>query len=149
MFDVEFSFLKSACLSVLNSCAPKGYALAGRNIFYDLWARDFCYASPGLLKAGRAGLVDRNFRLLFKFQKSDGELPNILSQTPPNFWGLLLSFPVIDVRKRDLFPLMPRYKNINGFEDLDSTMLCVIYYAEFLKSFGGLKHYSKLKRACD
>ncbi|MBR9678647.1 MAG: hypothetical protein GON13_00070 [Nanoarchaeota archaeon] len=142
---VMFNFLKESCEKALsNTYTLQGYVVAGTSIFYDLWTRDFCYASQGILSHNPK--IARNcFKLLLKNQAITGEFPNLLTQAPNNKLGLLLSFKLWDVRKKDLFKLQPWYQHYNGNTVLDATLLFIIYYSKFLGK--SVRNYSKILKA--
>jgi hypothetical protein len=51
------------------------FITAGGNQFRTLWVRDFCYSVPGLLSAGYAELVRRQFGLILSFKNEQHFLP--------------------------------------------------------------------------
>ena len=53
----------------------KHYLLAGGHQFRTLWARDFCFATPGALAVGATKAVKDSLEALFRFQRPDGLLP--------------------------------------------------------------------------
>lgn len=53
----------------------KHYLLAGGHQFRTLWARDFCFATPGALATGATKAVKDSLEALFRFQRADGLLP--------------------------------------------------------------------------
>lgn len=56
---------------------------AGANQFGTLWARDFCHAVPGLLKAGELETVQFQLSAFLRFQREDGLFPRGLDVIPP------------------------------------------------------------------
>jgi glycogen debranching enzyme len=147
----EFSLLSNACRAALrNAYTLHGYVMAGTKRFRDLWTRDFCYASLGMLRIGDVERVNYNFNLLLKHQARNGRLPNLLTQAPNNPFGIMLSIPPWDVRGKNKFPLAPYYTIYPDWEVLDSTMLFIIYYTKFLKRTGLKAYkYAKIKKAVE
>ena len=84
-----------ALRSLLANVEPlaSGPALtAGRRQFRSIWTRDFCFASGGLVAAGRRDAARSTLRLILSFQRADGLLPRLLdsaSWAARVAWGAL------------------------------------------------------------
>lgn len=135
---MKFARLREKCVTAINnSTSEQGYVMAGTRYFRDLWTRDFCYASRGIQTFNNE-LSEHCFGLLLKHQAETGKMPILLGQYPDNYLGSLMCLPFWDVRMKNKYPLTPRYGTLSGFEDLDSTMLFIIYYSKYCKDYGKL-----------
>ncbi len=145
----NFSYLHDECVRSIKNCYTRdGFFVAGTRLFYDLWTRDFCFASPGISKAIGEDAVKRNLEVLLRYQHENGKIAQQVSRKPSSALSGILTLPFFDVRKKNFFPLTPAFKTIFGTEDLDSTMLFLIYYAKFTdKTHSEIKDYDKLLKA--
>lgn len=100
---------------------------AGFRHFREPWARDFGFASYGLMAEGRADVVEDGVRLFFRHQKSTGQLPLKLHSTVlvERYLHSLLA----RVQPSDA-SLVPRFITAHGTRSLDSVLLLVIAWAE-------------------
>ena len=100
---------------------------AGFRNFREPWARDFGFASFGLITEGRSDVVQDGVRLFFSHQKSNGQLPLKLHST--NLAERYLHSVFHRVQPVDS-NLIPRFITAHGTRSLDSVLLLVIAWAE-------------------
>ncbi len=100
---------------------------AGFRHFREPWARDFGFASYGLIAEGRSDVVRDGVKLFFRHQKSTGQLPLKMHST------VLLERYLHSVFAR-VQPvdsnLIPRFITAHGTRSLDSALLLVIAWGE-------------------
>ncbi|MBX3170234.1 MAG: hypothetical protein KF760_22705 [Candidatus Eremiobacteraeota bacterium] len=108
---------------------------AGFRHFREPWARDFGFACYGLLAEGRDQVVEDGLRLFFRHQKPNGQLPLKLHST-----RLLERYlhSVLGRVQPDETDLIPRYLTAHGTRSLDSVLLLVIAWGEYLRKTGQL-----------
>ncbi len=99
---------------------------AGFRHFREPWARDFGFASFGLIAEGKAQVVRDGVRLFFRHQKPDGQLPLKLHST--RLLERYLHSVLARVQPVDA-DLIPRYLTAHGTRSLDSVLLIVIAWA--------------------
>jgi glycogen debranching enzyme len=100
---------------------------AGFRHFREPWARDFGFASYGLMAEGKADVVHDGVRLFFRHQKSTGQLPLKLHSTvlvERYLHSLLARVQPVDAN------LIPRFITAHGTRSLDSVLLLVIAWGE-------------------
>ena len=100
---------------------------AGFRHFREPWARDFGFASFGLMTEGRADVVEDGVRLFFSHQASSGQLPLKLHSTilvERYLHSVLHRVQPVDAN------LIPRFITAHGTRSLDSVLLLVIAWAE-------------------
>ena len=100
---------------------------AGFRHFREPWARDFGFASFGLLAEGRADIVKDGVRLFFSHQKANGQLPLKLHSTNLAERYLHSVFHRMQPVESNL---IPRFITAHGTRSLDSVLLLVIAWAE-------------------
>lgn len=100
---------------------------AGFRNFREPWARDFGFASFGLLAENRADVVEDGVRLFFRHQKSDGQLPLKLHSTVLVERYLHSFFSRVQPVDANL---VPRFITAHGTRSLDSVLLLVIAWGE-------------------
>lgn len=100
---------------------------AGFRHFREPWARDFGFASYGLIAQGYADVVRDGVRLFFRHQKSTGQLPLKLHSTVLLERYLHSLFSRVQPADADL---VPRFITAHGTRSLDSTLLLVIAWGE-------------------
>lgn len=100
---------------------------AGFRHFREPWARDFGFASFGLMTEGRADVVEDGVRLFFRHQAASGQLPLKLHSTVLVERYLHSVFHRIQPVDADL---IPRFITAHGTRSLDSVLLLVIAWAE-------------------
>ena len=109
---------------------------AGFRNFREPWARDFGFASFGLLAEDRANAVEDGVRLFFRHQKSDGQLPVKLHSTvlmERYMHSFFARVQPIDAN------LIPRYITAHGTRSLDSVLLIVIAWGECVRQTGNVQ----------
>src|SRR5579862_8075425 len=57
--------------------------VAGSSQYNSVWLRDFCFASGGLMIAGRRDAVEDTIRELIAKQRADGLYPRLLDSYSP------------------------------------------------------------------
>ena len=100
---------------------------AGFRHFREPWARDFGFASFGLIAEGKAHVVRDGVRLFFRHQKSTGQLPLKLHSTrllERYLHSVLARVQPVDAN------LIPRYLTAHGTRSLDSALLLIIAWGE-------------------
>ena len=100
---------------------------AGFRHFREPWARDFGFASYGLIAEGRADVVEDGVRLFFSHQKSTGQLPLKLHSTvliERYLHSLFARVQPVDAN------LIPRFITAHGTRSLDSVLLLIIAWGE-------------------
>lgn len=100
---------------------------AGFRHFREPWARDFGFASYGLLAEGRSDVVEDGVRLFFRHQKSTGQLPLKLHSTV--LIERYLHSVFARVQPSDA-SLIPRFITAHGTRSLDSALLLIIAWGE-------------------
>lgn len=106
---------------------------AGFRHFREPWARDFGFASFGLIAEGRAEVVCDGVRLFFRHQRANGQLPLKLHST--NLLERYLHSFFARVQPVDS-GLIPRFLTAHGTRSLDSVLLILIAWGEYVKSSG-------------
>lgn len=100
---------------------------AGFRHFREPWARDFGFASYGLIAEGRSDVVRDGVMLFFRHQKSTGQLPLKMHSTfllERYLHSLFARVQPVDAN------LIPRFLTAHGTRSLDSTLLLVIAWGE-------------------
>lgn len=100
---------------------------AGFRHFREPWARDFGFASYGLIAEGRSDVVRDGVMLFFRHQKSTGQLPLKMHSTmllERYLHSLFARVQPVDAN------LIPRFITAHGTRSLDSTLLLVIAWGE-------------------
>lgn len=100
---------------------------AGFRHFREPWARDFGFASFGLLAEGRPEVVNDGVRLFFRHQKASGQLPLKLHSTNLAERYLHSVFHRVQPVEANL---IPRFITAHGTRSLDSVLLLVIAWSE-------------------
>lgn len=100
---------------------------AGFRHFREPWARDFGFASYGLIAEGRADVVEDGVRLFFRHQKSTGQLPLKLHSTVLVERYLHSLFARVQPSDSSL---IPRFITAHGTRSLDSVLLLIIAWGE-------------------
>lgn len=100
---------------------------AGFRHFREPWARDFGFASYGLIAEGRSDVVRDGVMLFFRHQKSTGQLPLKMHSTMLIERYLHSVFARVQPVDSNL---IPRYIAAHGTRSLDSTLLLVIAWGE-------------------
>ncbi len=118
-----------ACLEV-RSVGPSQSATvlcAGFRHFREPWARDFGFASYGLIAEGRSDVVKDGVKLFFRHQKSTGQLPLKMHSTVLIERYLHSVFARVQPNDANL---IPRFITAHGTRSLDSVLLLVIAWGE-------------------
>lgn len=126
-----------ACLE-WRRVGPDRYATvlcAGFRHFREPWARDFGFACFGLLAEGRKQVVHDGIRLFFEHQKADGQLPLKLHSTRLLERYLHSVLARVQPNETDL---IPRYLTAHGTRSLDSVLLLIIAWGEYVRRHGEL-----------
>ncbi len=89
---------------------PREIVLAGANQFRTTWSWDFAFASPGLIKMGRADAVRDTLISYFEKQREDGLLPRTLDTIPIELRVLL---GLTHINRQFKGPLKPWYVSEN------------------------------------
>lgn len=100
---------------------------AGFRHFREPWARDFGFASYGLIAEGRSDVVRDGVMLFFRHQKSTGQLPLKMHSTvlvERYLHSLFARVQPVDAN------LIPRFITAHGTRSLDSALLLVIAWGE-------------------
>lgn len=100
---------------------------AGFRHFREPWARDFGFASYGLLAEGRADVVRDGVKLFFRHQKSTGQLPLKMHSTvliERYLHSVFARVQPVDAN------LIPRFITAHGTRSLDSALLLIIAWGE-------------------
>jgi glycogen debranching enzyme len=100
---------------------------AGFRHFREPWARDFGFASYGLMAEGRPDVVRDGVMLFFRHQKSTGQLPLKLHSTvllERYLHSLFARVQPVDAN------LIPRFITAHGTRSLDSALLLIIAWGE-------------------
>lgn len=108
---------------------------AGFRHFREPWARDFGFACFGLLAEGRQQVVHDGIRLFFEHQKADGQLPLKLHSTRLLERYLHSVLARVQPNETDL---IPRYLTAHGTRSLDSVLLLIIAWGEYVRLHGEL-----------
>lgn len=106
---------------------------AGFRHFREPWARDFGFASFGLMTEGREDVVEDGVRLFFSHQASSGQLPLKLHSTvliERYLHSVLHRVQPVDA------DLIPRFITAHGTRSLDSALLLIIAWAECVVKTG-------------
>ncbi|MEJ2709492.1 MAG: hypothetical protein P8074_17915 [Anaerolineales bacterium] len=123
---------------------------AGSRNFREPWARDFGFASYGLLALGELRAVRETLEAFLNFQKPNGQLPVKIHSTSV-FTRYLYS---LLKREQPIYkPLQPKYQTGHRSASLDGNALLVIAALNYLKRSGdqdfASAHWSALKRGLD
>ncbi len=103
---------------------------AGARNFREPWARDFGFASYGLLAMGEARAVKEGLEVFFHYQRPSGQFPvkvhstNILDRVLHSLLGR--EQPVTE-------PLRPKYKSAHNTISLDGNALLVTAVLHYVK----------------
>ena len=100
---------------------------AGFRHFREPWARDFGFASYGLIAEGRSDVVRDGVMLFFRHQKSTGQLPLKMHSTfllERYLHSLFARVQPVDAN------LIPRFITAHGTRSLDSALLLIIAWGE-------------------
>jgi hypothetical protein len=100
---------------------------AGFRHFREPWARDFGFASYGLIAEGRSDVVRDGVMLFFRHQKSTGQLPLKMHSTlllERYLHSLFARVQPVDAN------LVPRFITAHGTRSLDSALLLIIAWGE-------------------
>ncbi len=100
---------------------------AGFRHFREPWARDFGFASFGLLAEGRGDVVRDGVKLFFRHQRANGQLPLKLHST--NLLERYLHSFFARVQPVDS-GLIPKFISAHGTRSLDSVLLILIAWGE-------------------
>lgn len=112
------------------------YLAAGSNHFNTLWTRDFCFASRGLFYLDRQDVFLSHFLSLISFQRKDGLIPRVIDSVSTRIrvsascLGYLI--PVLPTSYGLKDPLKPEYVDEHGTEAIDSNLLFVHAYFDWL-----------------
>lgn len=109
---------------------------AGFRHFREPWARDFGFACYGLMAEGRDQVVEDGLRLFFGHQLPNGQLPLKLHSTRLLDRYLHSVLGRVQPNETDL---VPRYLTAHGTRSLDSVLLLVIAWGEYLRKTGRLE----------
>lgn len=120
---------------------------AGWRNFREPWARDFGFASFGLLPLGEHRAARETLELFLQFQTSEGQFPvkaystNIIERYLHSFFG----------RQQPIHsPLRPKYKTAHNTISLDGNALLVIAALNYLRHVNDdefcHRHWPALKR---
>lgn len=125
----------NSCLEVrrVSSNQMATVLCAGFRNFREPWARDFGFASFGLLAEGRLDVVRDGVRLFFHYQKTTGQLPLKLHSTV--LLERYLHSLFARVQPSDA-SLVPRFITAHGTRSLDSTLLLIIAWGEYIVASG-------------
>lgn len=96
---------------------------AGYRNFRESWARDFSFASYGLMAAGQVEVIRDTLEAFFWYQKADGQLPVKLHSMDVTTRFL---HSVFGREQSTLRPLKPKFKSGHGAPSLDGQALLVI-----------------------
>lgn len=161
-------------LEVLKKAYHKGQGIyAGSRNFKDFWIRDFCFAAFGYISEEKVNsffldAVWDCLKLIFHFQKKDGQLPFLIGHP----FHLLRIFPLLFYpfhlfcKLFGLTKAKPKYKRswllTFGFRSIpmDQNSLVVIIFEEYIQALIDLgknriakefaqKYYKNLKKAID
>lgn len=122
--------------------------LAGWRNFREPWARDFGFASFGLVEMGEKRVLRETLELYLHYQKEDGHFPVKIHSTS-----------VLDRYLHSLFsrqqptysPLRPKYHTAHRTVSLDGNSLLVIAALNYLRHYQdepfARRHWHGLKRA--
>lgn len=118
-----------SCLEVrrVSSTQSATVLCAGFRHFREPWARDFGFASYGLMAEGRSDVVRDGVLLFFRHQKSTGQLPLKMHSTMLLERYLHSLFARVQPVEANL---VPRFLTAHGTRSLDSTLLLVIAWGE-------------------
>lgn len=100
---------------------------AGFRHFREPWARDFGFASFGLMTEGRADVVEDGVRLFFRHQAASGQLPLKLHSTilvERYLHSVFHRIQPVDAN------LIPRFITAHGTRSLDSVLLLLIAWSQ-------------------
>ena len=100
---------------------------AGFRHFREPWARDFGFASYGLIAEGRSDVVRDGVKLFFRHQKSTGQLPLKMHSTvliERYLHSVFARVQPVDAN------LIPRFITAHGTRSLDSALLLIIAWGE-------------------
>jgi glycogen debranching enzyme len=121
---------------------------AGYRNFRESWARDFGFATYGLLALEEYEVVKDTLASFFLYQSSDGSLPVKLQSL-----SVLSRFlhSVFD-REQSIHPILtPKYLSGHGTPSLDGQALLIIATANYLEASGDLEfihlYWDVLRRA--
>lgn len=104
---------------------------AGPRNFREPWARDFGFASYGLMALGETRAIRENLEVFFMNQLPDGQLPIKVHSTnvPARYLHSLLK------REQPIYtPLRPRYFSGHNTISLDGNPLLVIAAVEYIRN---------------
>lgn len=100
---------------------------AGFRHFREPWARDFGFASFGLIAEGRSDVVEDGVRLFFRHQAASGQLPLKLHSTilvERYLHSVFHRIQPVDAN------LIPRFITAHGTRSLDSVLLLIIAWSQ-------------------
>jgi GH15 family glucan-1,4-alpha-glucosidase len=104
---------------------------AGPRNFREPWARDFGFASYGLMALGETKAVQENLEVFFMNQLPDGQLPIKVHSTnvPTRYLHSILK------REQPIYtPMRPRYFSGHRTVSLDGNPLLVIAATEYIRN---------------
>jgi glycogen debranching enzyme len=121
---------------------------AGRRNFREPWARDFGFASFGLLDLGQVQAVKETLEVFLAFQTADGQFPVKAHSTSVLNRYLHSLF----AREQPIYtPLRPKYKTAHNTISLDGNALLVVAFLNYAANAGdeafAKVHWANLKQA--
>lgn len=130
----------------------RSYLTAGREQFRSMWTRDFAYAVPGLLAAGRADVARDHLKLLLTHVGDDGALPRSFDDINPKARvvlgiarRLIPSLPHPQIEQ-----LQPEYIDQHGQQAIDGNALVILATLQYAERTGDHQfletHRSALKK---
>jgi GH15 family glucan-1,4-alpha-glucosidase len=121
---------------------------AGVRNFREPWARDFSFASFGLLEIGEAQVVKEGLEVFFTYQRPSGQMP-VKAHSTSVVGRYLHSF--LERQQPVDAPLKPKYITAHNTISLDGNGLLVIAALNYASRTGdhafGRTHWSALKQA--
>jgi GH15 family glucan-1,4-alpha-glucosidase len=123
---------------------------AGSRNFREPWARDFGFASYGLLALGEQRAVRETLEAFLNFQKNNGQLPVKIHST-----SVFTRFLYSQLKREQPIykPLQPKYQSGHRSASLDGNALLVLAALNYLKKSGDQgfvdAYWSALKRGLE
>ncbi len=129
---------------------PKLILNAGWRNFREPWARDFGFASFGLIEMGELQVVKETLELFCHFQKEDGQFPVKVHST--NVVERYI-YSLFDRQQPIHAPLRPKYQTAHRTISLDGNALLIIAALNYLRRVNDVdfaeRYWPALKKGLD